>query len=118
MRRLRLVSLTLACGLLSTLSGCCTSSEDGRMFPRLFRTNYQRPILDRIHGSAGIHQPECECMHGAQLPGHDFSGGQVMTMPSAGLHTTPIPITNIPAGQAPYILKVPQAAPTPYFPGN
>ncbi len=120
MRRIRLASLALACGLLTTLSGCCGFCEDGRLFPRLFRTNYHRPILDRFHGPAGAAHPECECMHGPQLPPTDFPAGQIITMPPAGMPMSPIPITNIPAAQqqAPNILKVPQAAPTPYFPPN
>jgi hypothetical protein len=124
MRRLRLASLALACGLLSTLSGCCAFCEDGRMFPRLFRSSSQRPILDRLHGNTGsigaYHQPECDCQHGAHMPAPDFQGGQIFTMPPTGMPVgpTPIPITNIPASQPPNILKVPQAAPTPYFPGS
>jgi hypothetical protein len=108
MLRLRLACLTLASGLLFTLSGCCSFCEEGRLFPRLFHSSsMSRPI------------GECEC-HSAHLPQmmDATAQGPILTTPGAAGQTVPIPITNLPTNQPPQIFKAPQAAPTPYVPSN
>ena len=113
MLRRRMAFMALACGFLFTLSGCCTFCEDGRLFPRLFRSNYAGPGL--FHGNA-----ECECntmphppiMDSAALPGPSWMP------PRPATSQTPIPITNVPGNQPPALFKVPPAAPTPYAPTN
>jgi hypothetical protein len=109
MLRLRLASLALASGLLFTLSGCFSTCEDGRLFPRLFRSN-SAPV----YGASG----ECDC-HSSRMPPITDTGafpGQAFTMPAGSNPTMPIPITNFPSNQPPQILKVPQAQPTPFVP--
>jgi hypothetical protein len=104
--------MALACGFLITLSGCCSFCEDGKLFPRLFRSNYSGPGL--FQGGA-----ECECnstpvppiMDSAAFPSPSWS-------PPRPNPSMPIPITNIPANQPPHLFKIPQAAPTPYAPTN
>lgn len=109
MLRLRLASLAVACGLFSTLSGCATMSEDGRMFPRLFHST---SMSSEMHG-------ECECQHGAMPHMMGAVQGPILTTPSMPGTTMPIPsITNIPANQPPQVFKVPTAPATPYVPVN
>ena len=98
MFRNRLASLALACGLLFTISGCCAFCEDGRMFPRLFRSTGYRPGLLTGRGH------ECEC------PAPDGTHGPILTTPH--FPPSPVPITTNP----PLIQKVPQAQSTPYHP--
>lgn len=115
MLRVRLASLALACGFLFSLSGCCAFCEDGKLFPRLFRSHYNGP------GLFSGHRGECECP-GGQMPGMlgsaPHSGPIFTSTPSMSSSTLPIPITNIPVTQPPQTFKVPNAAPTPYSPTN
>jgi hypothetical protein len=112
MLRLRLASLALASGLLFLLSGCASTCEDSRFFPRLFRSNSMS--YPASHGMPG----ECECHNSQFAPGMEMSTLPGPMFPqSAGVNQTmPIPITNIPPNQPPQIFKVPQALPTPYAP--
>ena len=115
MLRSRLASLAVACGLLVTLSGCCSFCEDGRLFPRLFKSNYQGAQAGSMFGHRA---PECECHQGPHMPGiFDTASkhGPVLMTPASN-PTMPIPITNVPTNQPPQIFKLPQAAPTPYIP--
>lgn len=118
MLRLRLASLALASGLLFTLSGCTSTCEDSRLFPRLFRSSSMSQSA--IQGMPG----ECDCqqgVHGAhQLPPMMDSASMPGPMWSSqtGPNAVPIPITNIPANQPPQIFKIPQAQPTPFSPAH
>lgn len=113
MLRLRLASLALASSLLLTLSGCCAFCEDGKLFPRLFkRTSQSHPAM-----MAGA---DCECPRSHWPRGVEMPVGQgpFLVPPTASYPGTSIPITNVPAGQAPQIFKVPQSPPTAYVPNN
>jgi hypothetical protein len=115
MLRSRLASLAVACGLLITLSGCCSMCEDGRL--RLFSGS------QRTGSSPGIfshQQPQCECNQG-HMPGifdTTSSHGPVLMTPASSNPTMPIPITNMPTMQPPQVFKLPLAAPTPYSPAH
>lgn len=111
MLRLRLASLALASGLLMTLSGCLNTCAEP-MFPRMRSAFASRSV---IHGEP----VDCECHGAAHMPvpadfasmqGPQLPPGTVMPMPS------PIPVTNVPAGQPPSYFRVPQASPMPYAP--
>jgi len=110
MLRIRLASLTLASAFLLTLSGCCSFCEDGKLFPRLFNHT------SRSRG-AMVDGVDCECHrpgfpHGVGVPAGQ---GPFLVPSTASNPTSPIPITNVPAGQPP-IFKVPPAPPTAYVP--
>ena len=112
MLRIRLASLALAGGLLFTMSGCCSFCEDGKMFPRLFRSNSSTHSgMEGMHGGCDCHSAHMPQMEGAVQ-------GPFLTAPGVAGTTMPIPITNIPANQPPQIFKVPQSSPTPYVPTN
>ena len=102
MLRLRLAYFALASGFLFTLSGCCSFCEDGRLFPRLFRSN-SAPVM----GMPG----DCGC-HSAMLPPTSEMGTGPMLMTPGSY---PVPITNVPSNPPPKIL---QAQPTPFSPTN
>jgi hypothetical protein len=104
MLRHRLASLALATGLLFTLSGCFSTCEDGRLFPRLFNSSSRSgPAMD------------CEC-HNALSPSvmmDPAAQGPILPGPGANV---PI-ITTVPANQPPQRFnKVPTAPATPYAP--
>jgi hypothetical protein len=116
MLRLRLAFLTLASGLLVTMSGCMNSNpcSQSRMFSRLFGgTLTSRP------SALAASSEDCEC-HNSYMPSSGIpsgiEGGMMhgpqMIMPAP----TPIPTTSIPMSQAPPMFKIPQAAPLPYAP--
>ena len=117
MLRIRLASLALAGGLLFTMSGCCSFCEDGKMFPRLFRSNSS--THSGTHSGMEGMPGGCDC-HSAHMPQMEggMVHGPVLTNPGVVGSTVPIPITNIPANQPPQIFKVPQSSPTPYVPTN
>ena len=106
MLRLRLACLALATGFVFTLSGCYSTCEDGRLFPRLFRS--ARPTM----------HDDCDC-HNAHMPGPmmDPAAQGPILMPGATGSTVPI-IRNTPPGQPPQVFKVPTAPSTPYVPSN
>ncbi len=116
MLRVRLASLALACGFMFTLSGCCAFCEDGKLFPRLFRSNHGGG-LGLLHGHRGA---DCECAPGGHMPpilGSAGQSGAIFTSVPSG-SSSAIPITNIPVTQTPNAFKAPNAIPTPYVPSN
>lgn len=106
MLRLRLAILALACGFVFTLSGCRSTCDDDRLFPRLFRSNSMSQ--PRGHG-------ECECQHGQMPHMMESAQGPILTTPGMAGTTMPT-ITTVPANQPPVFSKIPLAPATPYVP--